>query len=586
MPLLPRNITNLVLPGFSSAPSTGGPSVLDKGSAPPPPLEGSWQSRPTRRVNQGSTTEWSLVVAFRVLLHVSWVRFLLYCLMLQCCMASVFSAAASCLSIGPSCSQAFLWAFCRIVAGEGDYFISFDDIKEWSAQCPAWVALWYFSGFMTVIHQSMLTGMWFARLGRPNQKIDFSEWAVITESGITGQPSLSVRVGFPNPGDAMDQVQLRMKLSYRTFDQRTGKSGMRSVSLPLVMNEILRTDQGITNVTHELTTESPLVKCLSVDEDDCVLLCPTAEWVAANVVLRMYVSGIDTNTGLPVSGLRDYRGGSIVFGRFSDVYDIRKDEIIVDYAGMHRVHLYSDPWPAVTLQDPPGSPRLAMSLSLPRSSPHAGPAMPRLALDRPQGFAPAAPPAPGDVPTPPPRSPPAAPAPSPALGPAAPPAEAPPSAPSPPPCPSAGAANPADPPPRPPPERPEAAGPAGAPLAPLPAARSASPEEPAGARGAAGPAGAAESLAPGAAESLEGLRARSERVARALQAVEAEEERLQGIREDWLRQEMGELRSRQQVLLRRRRTADVLSPQRPVRRAPLHSPPPGNRRGPLPSPSP
>eukprot|EP01062_Namystynia_karyoxenos_P038622 TRINITY_DN28047_c0_g1_i1.p1 TRINITY_DN28047_c0_g1~~TRINITY_DN28047_c0_g1_i1.p1 ORF type:complete len:361 (+),score=61.20 TRINITY_DN28047_c0_g1_i1:107-1189(+) len=352
-----------------SASAAQRPTVVDRDSAPPPPLEGDWPQPLKRTVRSGPRRSTSLRL-FRSLAESSWGRFAVLCTAWEVLFACSIAATAWAVAReGPGAWRTLLWALCTLDTGSGDYFVSLNDIRRWSAGGGtnasdsaaatstssggggAWVTLWYVTGFAAVLHQAFFTGVVYTRLGRPSLKVDISAWAVISAEGLTGRPCLSVRLAAAQASEAIQDCQLQMKCWYTATNPRTGRVTTRVSALDLVDSAVLRVEPGVLRVTHELSDNSPITKLLDRDEHGALVIAPCERWVTAKVGVRFYYSGVDATTGMPVTGLRDYKTERILFGRWADMVNDSGGEVTLDFGALHRVHLYGRPFPAAHTSD-------------------------------------------------------------------------------------------------------------------------------------------------------------------------------------------------------------------------------------------
>jgi len=174
--------------------------------------------------------------------------------------------------------------------------------------------------FTGIFSMSLMTGLIFARFSRPNARLLFANYPVISDH--EGKPTLMVR--FANErhniiGNATAKLWLLQNVV-----SKEGQSLRRFYQLPLMRNEHPALALSWT-LYHVLDEESPLC---GLDADD---------YSASGVSLVVVVTGYDVVAAQTVHARRSYDHTDIRFGqRYADILDTSEDgRLRIDYGRFH-----------------------------------------------------------------------------------------------------------------------------------------------------------------------------------------------------------------------------------------------------------
>src|ERR1700736_4778593 len=174
--------------------------------------------------------------------------------------------------------------------------------------------------FTGIFSMSLMTGLIFARLSRPNARLLFADYPVI--STHEGKPTLMVRLANERH-NIIGNATARMWLLKNVVSME-GRPLRRFYELPLVRNEHPALALSWT-LYHVLDEESPLYG-LNADDLD-----------ASKVSLIVVVSGYDVVAAQTVHARRSYDHSDIRFGqRYADIIGTSEDgRIRIDYGRFH-----------------------------------------------------------------------------------------------------------------------------------------------------------------------------------------------------------------------------------------------------------
>jgi inward rectifier potassium channel len=174
--------------------------------------------------------------------------------------------------------------------------------------------------FTGIFSMSLMTGLIFARFSRPNARLLFADYPVI--STHEGKPTLMVRLANERH-NIIGNATARMWLLKNVVSME-GRSLRRFYELPLTRNEHPALALSWT-LFHVLDEESPLYGLTAEDLD------------AADVSLVVVVSGYDIVAAQTVHARRGYNHSDIRFGqRYADILGDSDDgRIRIDYGKFH-----------------------------------------------------------------------------------------------------------------------------------------------------------------------------------------------------------------------------------------------------------
>jgi inward rectifier potassium channel len=174
--------------------------------------------------------------------------------------------------------------------------------------------------FTGIFSMSLMTGLIFSRFSRPNARLLFADYPVI--STHEGKPTLMVRLANERH-NIIGNATARMWLLKNAVSME-GKSLRRFYELPLTRNEHPALALSWT-LYHVLDEESPLYGLKAEDLD------------ASDVSLIVVVSGYDVVAAQTVHARRAYNHSDIRFGqRYADILDDSDDgRIRIDYGRFH-----------------------------------------------------------------------------------------------------------------------------------------------------------------------------------------------------------------------------------------------------------
>ena len=174
--------------------------------------------------------------------------------------------------------------------------------------------------FTGIFSMSLMTGLIFARFSRPNARLLFAEYPVI--SNHEGKPTLMIRLANERHnviGNATAKLWL-----LKNVVSAEGQTLRRFYELPLVRNDHPALALSWT-LFHVLDEESPLD---GLDADDLA---------ASKVSLMVVVSGYDVVAAQTVHARRSYDHPDIRFGhRYADILGVSEDgRLRIDYGRFH-----------------------------------------------------------------------------------------------------------------------------------------------------------------------------------------------------------------------------------------------------------
>jgi inward rectifier potassium channel len=174
--------------------------------------------------------------------------------------------------------------------------------------------------FTGIFSMSLMTGLIFARFSRPNARLLFANYPVITSH--EGKPTLMVR--FANERHNMITNATARFWLLRKVVSMEGHSYRRFFELPLVRNEHPAFALSWT-LYHILDEDSPLYGLDAEDLD------------ASDVSFFVVVSGYDVVAAQTVNARKAYGHADIRFGhRYADILDTSEDgRIRIDYGRFH-----------------------------------------------------------------------------------------------------------------------------------------------------------------------------------------------------------------------------------------------------------
>ena len=174
--------------------------------------------------------------------------------------------------------------------------------------------------FTGIFSMSLMTGLIFARFSRPNARLLFADYPVI--SSHEGKRTLMVR--FANERHNFIGNATARLWFLRDFESIEGQSLRRFYELPLVRSEHPALALSWT-LYHVLDEASPLYGLTASDFD------------ALNVSLAVVVSGYDVVAAQTVYARKSYDYPDIRFGhRYADILDTSDDgRLRIDYSKFH-----------------------------------------------------------------------------------------------------------------------------------------------------------------------------------------------------------------------------------------------------------
>ena len=174
--------------------------------------------------------------------------------------------------------------------------------------------------FTGIFSMSLMTGLIFARFSRPNARLLFADYPVISNN--EGKPTLMVR--FANERHAVIGNATARLWLFKNIVSLEGVSFRRFYELPLERSEHPALALSWT-LYHVLDEASPLY---GLDADDLD---------ASNVSLAVVVSGYDVVAAQTVHARKTYDHSDIRFGhRYADILDIAEDgRLRIDYGRFH-----------------------------------------------------------------------------------------------------------------------------------------------------------------------------------------------------------------------------------------------------------
>jgi len=174
--------------------------------------------------------------------------------------------------------------------------------------------------FTGIFSMSLMTGLIFARFSRPNARLLFADYPVI--SIHEGKPTLMVRLANERH-NVIGNATARLWLLKNAVSME-GQSLRRFSELPLVRNEHPALALSWT-LYHVIDEESPLDGLNAGDLE------------ASNVSLILVVSGYDVVAAQTVHARRSYDHSDIRFGhRYADILDTSEDGLLrIDYGKFH-----------------------------------------------------------------------------------------------------------------------------------------------------------------------------------------------------------------------------------------------------------
>src|SRR5450432_4280280 len=174
--------------------------------------------------------------------------------------------------------------------------------------------------FTGIFSMSLMTGLIFARFSRPNARLLFADYPVISNN--EGKPTLMVR--FANERHAIISNATARLWLLKNIVSMEGVSFRRFYELPLERNEHPALALSWT-LYHVLDEDSPLY---GLNADDLE---------ASNVSLAVVVSGYDVVAAQTVHGRKTYDHTDIRFGhRYADILGTAEDgRLRIDYGRFH-----------------------------------------------------------------------------------------------------------------------------------------------------------------------------------------------------------------------------------------------------------
>jgi len=174
--------------------------------------------------------------------------------------------------------------------------------------------------FTGIFSMSLMTGLIFARFSRPNARLLFADYPVISNN--EGKPTLMVR--FANERHAIISNATARLWLFKNIVSMEGVSFRRFYELPLERNEHPALALSWT-LYHVLDEDSPLY---GLNADDLE---------ASNVSLAVVVSGYDVVAAQTVHGRKTYDHTDIRFGhRYADILGTAEDgRLRIDYGRFH-----------------------------------------------------------------------------------------------------------------------------------------------------------------------------------------------------------------------------------------------------------
>jgi inward rectifier potassium channel len=174
--------------------------------------------------------------------------------------------------------------------------------------------------FTGVFSMSLMTGLIFARFSRPNARLLFAEYPVI--SNHDGQPNLMVRLANERH-NIISNATARLWM-FKNIVSLEGQSVRRFYELPLVRNESPALALSWT-LFHVLDEQSPLFGLKAEDLE------------AIGLSLVLVVSGYDVVAAQTVHARKSYEHPDIRFGqRYADILGTSEDgRLRIDYSRFH-----------------------------------------------------------------------------------------------------------------------------------------------------------------------------------------------------------------------------------------------------------